>query len=455
MDVRQRRAARSLSLRLSLWIIAAIVGVGSIATVASFRFAEGEAHALQDETLKQVGGLIRRIPSAVIEQTGVFQPEASSSEAVAVVRLHDDGRGICGSSQGVVMPCGLSDGLHTIMSSGQRWRAWVATDASGLRFAVAQPTALRDEIARDGSLRTLVPLLCLMVALMVVVAWVVRRSFKPITLWAETLDRNGRKDVGTLPTAGVPSEIEPFIVSINHLLHRLEEALEQQRRFVADAAHELRSPLTALTLQAQNLDTVAMTPAARERVDELRVGLKRSSRLVSQLLSLARLQQDATDTHDVVWLADIVQQVVEEALDFAESKRIDLGVDRLERLGLPGDRLAIQTALRNLVDNAIRYTPAQGRVDIRVYAEGAWACIEVQDNGPGMTPEDLGQACRPFFRATETEETGSGLGLAIANDLARSMDGELQLRAPGTGLLVRLRLPDVRMQDDASADMPR
>jgi two-component system OmpR family sensor kinase len=258
-----------------------------------------------------------------------------------------------------------------------------------------------------------------------------------------------------LPTAGVPSEIEPFIVSINHLLHRLEEALEQQRRFVADAAHELRSPLTALTLQAQNLDTVAMTPAARERVDELRVGLKRSSRLVSQLLSLARLQQDATDTHDVVWLADIVQQVVEEALDFAESKRIDLGVDRLERLGLPGDRLAIQTALRNLVDNAIRYTPAQGRVDIRVYAEGAWACIEVQDNGPGMTPEDLGQACRPFFRATETEETGSGLGLAIANDLARSMDGELQLRAPGTGLLVRLRLPDVRMQDDASADMPR
>jgi len=442
MDVRERRTPQSLRVRLSLWIIAAVMGVGSVATVASFQFAEGEAHALQDETLKQVGGLIHRMPPAVIEQTGIFQPAAPSSEAVAVVRLHDDGRGICGASQGIAMPCGLSDGMHTVMSDGERWRAWVVSDpAGGMRFAVAQPTALRDEIARDGSLRTLVPLLCLMVALMMVVTWVVRRSFKPITQLAETLDRAGRKEVGTLPIAGVPSEIEPFIVSINRLLHRLGEALEQQRRFVADAAHELRSPLTALTLQAQNLDTVAMAPAARERVDELRVGLKRSSRLVSQLLSLARLQQGAADTRDVVWLADVVQQVVEEALDFAESKRIDLGVDRLERLALPGDRLAVQTALRNLVDNAIRYTYAQGRVDIRVYAEATWACIEVEDNGPGMIPEVLCQACRPFFRATETEETGSGLGLAIANDLARSMGGELKLQAPGTGLLVRLRLP--------------
>ncbi|WP_201313495.1 ATP-binding protein [Dyella sp. EPa41] len=429
---------------MSLWIIVAIAGVGSIATVASFRFAEGEAHALQDETLKQVGALIRRIPPAVIDQAGIFRPSPPSSEAVAVVRLRDDAGGLCGATQGIALPCGLGDGLHTVMYGGERWRVWVVSGDAGLRFAVAQPTALRDEIARDGSLRTLVPLLCLMVALMMVVAWVVRRSFKPITQLAEALDRAGRKEIGTLPTAGMPSEIEPFIVSINRLLHRLGEALEQQRRFVADAAHELRSPLTALTLQAQNLDTVAMAPAARERVDELRVGLKRSSRLVSQLLSLARLQQGAADNHGVLWLADIVRQVVGEALDFAESKRIDLGADRLERLGLPGDRLAVQTALRNLVDNAIRYTPAQGRVDIRVYADGTWACIEVEDNGPGMTPDDLGQACRPFFRATQTAETGSGLGLAIANDLARSMGGELQLHAPGTGLLVRLRLPGVR-----------
>jgi two-component system OmpR family sensor kinase len=421
--------------------MAAIVVVGSIATVASFEFAEGEAHALQDETLKQVGGLVRRIPPALIEQTGMFQPDAPSSETVAVVRLREDAHGICGASRDVSIPCGLSDGVHTIVSGGARWRAWVSSNPDGMRFAVAQPTALRDEIARDGSLRTLVPLLCLLVALMLVVAWVVRRSFKPVTQLAERLDQAEGRAVDALPIEGVPSEVAPFIVSINRLLHRLGVALAQQRRFVADAAHELRSPLTALTLQAQNIDTQAMAPETRERFEDLRAGLKRSARLVSQLLSLARLQQGTEDTHEAVAVNDVVQQVVEEALGFAEGKRIDLGVERLESLAVQADRLALHTALRNLVDNAIRYTQDGGRVDLRVYQDEDWICIEVQDNGPGMTPEHLAQACQPFFRATDAEETGSGLGLAIANDLARNLGGSLQLHAPGVGLLVRLRLP--------------
>jgi two-component system OmpR family sensor kinase len=273
---------------------------------------------------------------------------------------------------------------------------------------------------------------------------VLRRSFTPIARLAETLDQTQGRAVDVLPIEDVPSEVAPFVISINRLLHRLGEAMQQQRRFVADAAHELRSPLTALTLQAQNIDTSAMTSETRERVDDLRAGLKRSSRLVSQLLSLARLQQGTEGTRETLLVKSVVQQVVEEALCFAESKHIDLGVERLESLTLQADRLALHTALRNLLDNAIRYTQDDGRVDIRVYQEDDWICIEVQDNGPGMTPENLRQACQPFFRATETEETGSGLGLAIANDLARSMGGSLQLHAPGVGLLVRLRLPDTR-----------
>lgn len=445
MDVRQRGTTRSLRIQLSLWIMAAIVVVGSVATVASFAFAEGEAHELQDETLKQVGGLVQRIPPAVLEKADIFQPDAPSSERVAVIRLYGAARGLCGESRDVAIPCGLSEGMHTFVSGGERWRAWVASNPEGMRFAVVQPTALRDEIARDGSLRTLVPLLFLMAALMLVVAWVLRRSFTPITRLAETLDQTQGRVVDALPIEGVPSEVAPFIVSINRLLQRLREAMAQQRRFVADAAHELRSPLTALTLQAQNIDTKAMAPETRERIDDLRAGLKRSTRLVSQLLSLARLQQGSQETHEAVVVKDVVQQVVEEALGFAESKHIDLGVERLESLTLQADRLALHTALRNLLDNAIRYTQDGGRVDLRVYQEDDWVCIEVQDNGPGMTPENLRQACQPFFRATEAEETGSGLGLAIANDLARTMGGTLQLHAPGVGLVVRLRLPATRV----------
>lgn len=443
MDVRQCGTARSLRIQLSLWIIAAILIVGSVATVASYYFALGEAHALQDDTLKQIGELVSRVPASVIEQTGILRAQAlSSATSVNVVQLRQEGRaGQCGVSRELVIPCGMSDGLHAVDSSGKTWRVWIGSETSGFRFAVAQPTALRDEIARDGSLRTLVPMLCLMGALIPLVALAVRRMLLPVARLAEALDLANERTVAELPIKGVPQEVVPFVVSINHLLARLGESMTQQRRFVADAAHELRSPLTALTLQAQNLDKLTMTPDMRERVDALRAGLSRSSRLVSQLLSLARLQQGAVDACEPVSVQDVVHQVVDEAYGFAESKQTDLGVERLDAITLYADRLALHTALRNLVDNAIRYTPANGRVDLRVYRDGDWAYIEVQDNGPGIAQEDLDRVCQPFFRAADNTGTGSGLGLAIVSDMARTMGGELTLHTSDTGLLVRLRLP--------------
>lgn len=443
MDSGQRGTTRSLRVQLSLWIIGSMLVIGSIATVVSYDFALGEAHALQDDTLKQIGALVGRIPATVIEQDGMLRPEALSSEAsVDIIRLQrGKSSGTCGASREIAVPCNLGDGLHALYLNGERWRLWIGSQPSGFRFAVAQPTALRDEIARDGSMRTLVPMLCLIAALIPLVAWVVRRMLGPVVRLAETLDRADERTVAELPTKGVPSEVAPFLASINRLLARLRDAMAQQRRFVANAAHELRSPLTALTLQAQNLDKLPMTPEVRERIDVLREGLSRSTRLVAQLLSLARLQQATAEQGGQVPMQDVVHQVIDETYAYAESKQTDLGVERMEAVTLNADRLALHTALRNLVDNAIRYTPEHGRVDVRVYRDGGWACIEVQDNGPGIAQADLGRVCQPFFRGADTAETGSGLGLAIASDMARNMGGELRLHSSGAGLLVRLRLP--------------
>ncbi|GLQ87378.1 ATP-binding protein [Dyella flagellata] len=430
-------------MQLSLWIIGSMLVIGSIATVASYYFAMQEAHALQDDTLKQIGAFATRIPAAVVKQNDLQRSQALSSEtSVDIVPLQQDGAaGTCGATREITIPCGLGDGLHALYAHGGRWRVWVGSQPSGLRFAVAQPTALRDEIARDGSMRTLVPMLCLIAALIPLVAGVVRRMLQPVVQLAEALDRADERTVVELPTQGIPSEVAPFIASINRQFKRLRESIAQQRRFVADAAHELRSPLTALTLQAQNLDRLPMTPEMRERIDALRAGLSRGTRLVAQLLSLARLQQDAATASETVAVQELVHQVVDETYAYAESKQTDLGVEQLEALALHADRLALHAALRNLVDNAIRYTPEHGRVDLRAYRDGGWACIEVEDNGPGMRQEDLARACEPFFRAPGTTEIGSGLGLAIAADMARNLGGELSLHTTGSGLLVRLRLP--------------
>ena len=441
MDIGRRGTTLSLRLQLSLWMAALMLVIGSVATTASYRFALGEAHALQDDTLRQIGRLIARAPTATILQMS-HSRRLPSDASVEIIQLRpEDAAGNCAGPQDLRVGCGLGDGLQDLPQHGERWRAWIGSQASGFRFAVAQPTALRDEIARDGSLRTLVPMLCLILALIPLVAWVIRRGLQPTVRLASMLDGANEHALARLPMHGIPREIVPFVASINRLLARLCEALEAQRRFVADAAHELRSPLTALTLQAQNLERFFTEPPMRERFDALRQGLNRSSRLVSQLLSLARLQQSAGGPADKVAVNDVIRDAVAEVCGFAESKMIDLGAERLDAVVVDADRLALHTALRNLLDNAVRYTPERGRVDIRAYNENGFAIIEVQDNGPGMSQVEREKACEPFYRAGDGSESGSGLGLAIARDMARAMGGEIQLLAPGLGLLVRLKIP--------------
>lgn len=439
MDVERRGTAQSLRVQLSLWMAGLMLVIGSVATTASYRFAMGEAHALQDDTLRQIGALIGRVPTSAIRQ--MANPRRLPFDASVEIIELPVGTSFEKCDRSTDPGCGVKDGLQDLPQHGEKWRAWIGSQASGFRFAVAQPTALRDEIARDGSLRTLVPMLCLIVGLVPLVAWIIRRRLQPIIRLASMLDGTDEHAIARLPTHDVPREIVPFVTSINRLLARLRLALENQRRFVADAAHELRTPLTALTLQAQNLEGFSMEPAMRERFDALRQGINRSSRLVAQLLSLARLQQRAPVPTNKISVKDVVSDVIAEAFTFAESKKTDLGAERLDAVIVNADRLALHTVLRNLIDNAIRYTPEEGRVDIRAYYETGFVIIEVQDNGPGMSQADREKACEPFFRAGDGSESGSGLGLAIARDMAHAMGGEIQLLAPDHGLLVRLRIP--------------
>ncbi|WP_019466780.1 sensor histidine kinase [Dyella japonica] len=421
---------------------AAILVVGSVAGIASFYFAFDEAHSLQDETLRQVSRIITRMPPELVDPWGVLGEDAASPESVVVVRLgNSNTHGACGAPQGIALPCDLHDGFHTLPLGGARWRVLVASNTTGRRLAIAQPTSLRDEIARDGSLRIVMLMFCLLAALVPLMALIVRRMLSPVARLAERLDNTGDHVIDALPENDIPSEVAPFVRSINRLLARLRDSMAQQRRFVADAAHELRSPLAALNLQMQNLGRADLPPDTQARLESVRAGLSRSTHLIGQLLSLARLQHDAQPTPELTSLREVVGQVVNEADAYAVSKHIDLGVERLDAVELVIDRQALHAALRNLVDNAIRYTPPGGRVDIRVQRSDAWLRIEVEDNGPGIPPEDLARVCEPFFRGQGSGETGSGLGLAIVQNAARSMRGELTLASTSHGLVAGLRVP--------------
>ncbi|KAB0664418.1 histidine kinase [Oryzomonas japonica] len=420
----------SLRRQLSGWIALVTIISGIAAGGCSFFLAFREAQELQDDQLQQVALLVGRSDKTVEPWAGITKAEERHDPDARIIIIPLGTPIPAGQTTQItrpVIPPDLPEGLQTIDSQGETWRLFVRTLPSGLRIAVGQPTAVRNETARGSGLRTLVPVLLLVPFLSLLTAWLVRRSLAPVASLSRQLDQRDDTNLTTLPEGGVPKEIRPFVTSINGLMQRLDDTLAQQRRFIADAAHELRSPLTALTLQAENLERSDQPQERGERLRHLKEGLARTRSLLDQLLSLARQQSSAVPAVEFR-LDRLVQQVLEDVMPMAAAKGIDLGCERLEEVvvNAPADALAI--LMRNAVDNAVRYTPAGGIVDVELYREEGRVVFQVADNGRGIPSGEEERIFEPFYRVIGTDETGSGLGLAIVRSIADRLGGTVSLR---------------------------
>ena len=218
--------------------------------------------------------------------------------------------------------------------------------------------------------------------------------------------------------------------------------MEVQRRFVADAAHELRTPLTALSLQAERLEAAEMSFLARERLLRLRRGLNRARSLINQLLTLARAQGPQREKSEELSLEEMFRRTLEDLIPLAEERSVDLGVTSREDVLVMAPPHAVAAVLRNLVDNAIRYTPAGGRVDLYAGYEEGCPVLTVSDTGPGIAEEEAARVFEPFYRCGGTTAAGSGLGLSIVKTLTESWGESVRLEDLGrdgrTGLRVRV-----------------
>jgi two-component system OmpR family sensor kinase len=312
---------------------------------------------------------------------------------------------------------------------------------------VAQPMAVRERRAARLALRSLAPFAVLVPTLSVLVAWIVRRSVRPVQGFADALRRRRPDDVRPVAVDGLPDEVRPVAEALNELLTLLRAALERERAFLADAAHELRTPLTALDLQVQ-----AVLEAGPERraaaLGDLRAGVARASRLVEQLLAIAREQHGAAPAPVTLQLDELVRRTVAEFVPLAEAAGIDLGIDAADAARVSGDADALGRLLGNLLDNAVRYTPAGGRVDVSVRLEAGappQAFVTVTDTGPGIPAAERERVFDRFHRVPGTGGAGSGLGLSLARSIAGRHGGELVLEdgPGGRGLRAVLRLPAV------------
>jgi two-component system, OmpR family, sensor kinase len=430
---------KSLRGRLFIGLTTIIILTGAIGGMLVYNWAFDEARELQDSVLIQLASLA---------QNGSFsdgEPLHGVEEDTDVwlIELGKTPRGPPDDRQLFA----LQDGLQIATRKGQPIRVLLRTRSDGSRFAVAQPTSVRDQTARGMAVRTLLPIAALIPCLMLVTALVIAHSLRPMIRLAGDLDGIRANDVTPLQLAGTPSELHPFITSINGLLARIRLLLDQQRRFVGDAAHELRTPITALSLQAENLNSVDLPEVARDRVAALKQGMQRTRHLLEQLLALARQEATSADRGEMplVALDDAAKEAVADLLPHALDRGIDLGFQLVEPLTVRGEPVMLAMMVRNLLDNALRFTPRTGSVDIGVYREEEAAVLQVEDTGPGIAPCDLERIFEPFFRGSRPEGDGSGLGLSIVKRVVESLGGSIALEnicGPGrSGLRVTVRLP--------------
>ena len=450
MDGRQGRLTDSVQLRLSLGLSLAILVVAVVAGVFSFYAALDEAHERQDDMLRHVAVLFegQPIPAEI--------PDDKDSRLTVQYLVDDaDPRAGAASPEALPLSASLANGMHTLVLTyrlggkvkTETFRVFVKTTRHGARLAVAQETEVRDEIAYNGALRTVMPFLILVPILLLVVAKLVRAIFRPIAALAGEINRRGDEELHPLATDPLPSEIRPFITAINRLLDRVARSMETKRRFVADAAHELRSPFTALSLQAERLAEAPMSADARQRLAALRQGIERGRNLLEQLLTLARAQTETTAPPAKVSVLQVYRDVLEDLMPLAEAKQIDLGIegDSDSDILLLQDEIDLKTIVKNLVDNAIRYTPVGGRVDLSLAADRDWTVLQVSDSGPGIPATERQRVFDPFYRVLGSDEIGSGLGLSIVKAIADRLGAEVSLdhadAATQTGLAVQLRIP--------------
>jgi two-component system OmpR family sensor kinase len=433
--------ARSIHGTLLAWLAIGLALALIAATVLTYLRARDEANALFDLQLRQTAASIIGMPIA-----GSTPFPGAHGEDGLVVQIWDrSGVRVFLSrppnADADRMPERSTPGFATIDTPGGPYRVFSVL-ANGQLVQVGQPLAVRNVLAARLALSTILPL-AVVAPLIAVLVWLALRSgLAPLNRVAEAVGKRVPGQLAPLGGHGWPREIQPVVDALNGLLDRLDRALAAQRTFVADAAHELRTPLAALALQAQ-LAERADDPRARDAaLADLRGGLARATRMVEQLLALAREEPGVAERPLVdVDLAAIARETVASLAPLAAAKRIDVGVAHEEPARVRGDRDALQTLLANLVDNAIRYTQAGGRVDVAIEHDDGHAILAVRDNGPGIPPAERERAFERFARGADVDSAGSGLGLAIVRRIAErhgaSVTLDVGLEGKGLSVVVR------------------
>lgn len=448
----------SIRARLLLWLISSVLITTLVVGYLTARLTWSGFNNVRDLGLEQIAQTVMRHDETPAPPVAMAPPPATRQGWLNddedldqfVSQIWDKTGELIYSSLPNVGPPLQTPGHHIVTWQGQSWRLYTLPQARRT-VQVAVTTKIRRQHFYDLMPWLLVPLALLITALGLLTRAGVNRALRPLESLRSDLEQRGPDGLQAIDTQGLPVEIAPLAQTLNQLLSRVDTLLTSQRRFLADAAHELNTPLAAVKLQAQLARRVspAEWPAA---LDELDAGIERATRLSSQLLQLARLEPNARQPMlGPVQLDDLLRQAVSALSARAEHLGCDLGLAGAAPLSLNGDAHALRTLVDNLIDNALNHATAPVRIDVSLRAEGPWAVLEVSDNGPGIPEADRARAMERFVRLAPGDGKGSGLGLSIVREIAELHGARVELdETPGGGLTVRVHLPLTGVPEQAS-----
>ncbi len=424
----------SIRRRLLLWLLAGLSLVLAASGYATYRQARAETNALFDYQLQQTA-LALRNQNLLTLAMGAESDDGGD----LLLQIWDRSRGLLYVSQRQrELPFATQAGFADLAWRGESWRLF-ALQAGERIVQVAQPLGVRLRMSADIALHNLAPFLLLLPGMGLVVWFGVGAGLRPLYRIAADIQRRHPGALEPVPTDNLPAEITPLVRALNELLARLAQTIDHQRQFIADAAHELRTPLTAVRLQAELARQATDTAARAETLHDLGAGLERATHLVEQLLAMARLDAlPAAGRRESVDLPALAKTVVAEQAAIAEARGLDLGLLPGESVAVSGDLAELRTLLDNLVDNALRYTPGGGRVDVEVYRVEAEAVLAVRDTGPGIPPAERERVFDRFYRGAHAATPGSGLGLAIVKRIADRHGAHIRLSQPEAGPGLRI-----------------
>ena len=442
---------RSIQRHLLVWILGALSAGAIVLVIVSYFVALSEIDEILDENLKQVALSVASHELVGRRAEPPVPMLAATLEDLdfAILSWTGDGRLVFSSDPRIVLPFDTAEGHSRVQSNGEGWRVFTVRQGDTVVQA-AQRVAAREFEAAEVAAK-LVPMLILLVLLIgLLLVAALKRGLGPLKATADHIGALTAQSLEPIPAAQTPRELHSIIEAINRLMQRLSEAFAAQRRFVADAAHELRTPITALKLQLQLLER-AQGPGERAgAMTDLRAGIARAERLIAQLLALSRLEpggwrHEAT----LVDLGALIREAVARLSTQADAAGIDLGAEAGEALFVQGDAEQLLVLVNNLLQNALRHTPAGGAISVAaVQVPGRGVTLSVVDEGPGVPEAERTRVFDRFYRglddgAAPGTSVGSGLGLSIVKAIADRHAAAVTLDTPATGhgLEVRVAFP--------------